>query len=113
MTPLKQSSIPRLELTAAVLSAQLDRTVWKETELEFIPLLFWSDSMIVLHYIANLDARYQTFVANRLVKIREQSQPNQWRHVRTEVNPADTISCGAPAEVLVSDDTWIEGPVFL
>ena len=113
LTPLKTMTIPRLELTAAVLSTQLDKTARRELELEFHSSTFWTDSMIVLHYIHNLDARYQTFVANRLEKIRDLSDPGQWRHVRSEVNPADIISRGAAAESLVTEHMWTKGPNFL
>ncbi|GBP09649.1 hypothetical protein EVAR_72107_1 [Eumeta japonica] len=40
------------------------------------------------------------FVANRIVKIRELSEPNQWRHVSSKQNPADAISRGLAAESL-------------
>ncbi|KAJ8019886.1 hypothetical protein HOLleu_41658 [Holothuria leucospilota] len=43
--------------------------------------MFWTDSMIVLGYIRNEERRFKTFVANRVSKIRENSSPDQWRHV--------------------------------
>ncbi|XP_014672848.1 PREDICTED: uncharacterized protein LOC106813264 [Priapulus caudatus] len=74
---------------------------------------FWSDSMIVLHYIRNDDKRFQTFVANRVAKIREHSLPTQWRYVNTQSNPADDVLRGRTVQELLDNERWIHGPSFL
>ena len=51
--------------------------------------------MIVLKYIANEVRRFVTFVANRVAVIRQESDPGQWRHVRSELNPADLLPEGS------------------
>ena len=53
--------------------------------------------MIVLRYIFNETRRFVTFVANRVAVFREGSKPSQWRHVRSEANPADLASRGIKA----------------
>ncbi|XP_033107721.1 uncharacterized protein LOC117109468 [Anneissia japonica] len=110
VTPLKKVSIPRLELLAAVLAVKLEGMIKREinARFKFEPTVFWSDSMIVLGYIANENKRFKTFVANRVTCIRESSNPDQWRHVPTEVNPADEGSRGT---LLLK--SWIIGPDFL
>ena len=50
--------------------------------------------MIVLKYIANEKLRFVMFVANRVAVIRLESSPEQWRQVRSEINPADYASRG-------------------
>ena len=94
VTPSKAVSIPRLELTAAVLSvrvAKLLRRCFKSIEWEVV---YWTDSSIVLHYVNNVRTRFSTFVANRLAVIHEETSVNQWRHVGTADNPADYCSRG-------------------
>ena len=74
---------------------------------------FWSDSMVVLQYIANERRRFHTFVANRIAEIRQSSEPTQWRHVPGEMNPADDCSRGLPASQLTEQSRWLQGPAFL
>jgi hypothetical protein len=69
VTPMKPVTIPRLELTAAVLAVKLNCQVQKEIEITIHCVMFWTDSMVVLQYINNESKRFQTFVANRLAVI--------------------------------------------
>lgn len=87
LAPLRPMTVPRLELSAAVLAAQLDRTVREELDIPINQSTFWSDSTCVLQYIRNQSKRFHTFVANRLSVIHENSAPHQWRHVSSELNP--------------------------
>ncbi|XP_064647483.1 uncharacterized protein LOC135500166 [Lineus longissimus] len=113
LAPIKVTTIPRLELTAACESIKLDRILRKELEIPINNSVFWTDSMIVLHYIKNETRRFQTFVANRVAKIHEGSSPTQWRHVDTENNPADDVSRGLMADELIANTRWNDGPGFL
>ena len=71
VAPLKQMTIPQMELAAVVVAVKV--AFWLQTELDF-PLgntYFWSESTSVLGYIRNEKARYNTFVANRVALITE------------------------------------------
>ena len=70
--PLKQWSVPRLELQEA---DELDLLVHSAT--------FWMDSLTVLQYITNEKRRFKHFVANRVNEIHDASAPEQWWHVPT------------------------------
>lgn len=113
VAPLKQTTIPRLELTAAVLAAKVDRMLKAELQIPMEESVFWTDSTSVLKYIANETKRFHTFVANRVSTIRELSKPEQWKHVSSRMNPADDASHGLRAEVFLWPNTWINGPEFL
>ena len=67
VAPLKQTTIPRLELTAAVLAVRFDKMLQKELQLKLEKSVFWTDSTTVLKYICNETRRFQTFVANSLL----------------------------------------------
>lgn len=113
VAPLKQTTIPRLELTAAVLAVKMDRMLKKELTLSLSSSCFWTDSQTVLKYINNNSKRFHTFVANRVAAIREATDPSQWRHVNSKSNPADEASRGLPADSFMARQRWISGPIFL
>ena len=100
VAPLKTLTIPRLELSAAVISVKQDKVLKRELE---IPVsaqsVFWTDSTAGLRYVKNETRRYQTFVANQVAIIRDGSEPHQWKHVSREMNPADDASRGLTADI--------------
>ena len=110
LAPLKAVTIPRMELSAAVIATRLDQIIRSELDIEIDRSYFWTDSTCVLRYVHNEATRFQTFVANRITKIRESSSPSQWRYVDTESNPADESSRGGSADCL---ERWVNGPSFL
>lgn len=113
VAPLKQLSIPRLELQAALLAVRLADTAKRELDLTIADTVFWSDSTTVLRYITNESRRFHTFVANRVSEIQDSSDPPQWRYVPSALNPADDCSRGLNAPDLLSPCRWINGPSFL
>ena len=114
LVPLKTVSIPRLELTAAVLAVKLDSMLRKELKVEITATTFWCDSTAVLQILANSTKRFPTFVANRIATIeRMVSLNSSWRHVPTQLNPADLASRGLTAENLVNDQNRLQAPDYL
>ena len=113
VAPLKKMSIVRLELQAAVLAARLMDTVLKEATVVADAVTFWSDSKVVLQYIANESRRFHVFVANRVAEIHDLTRKEQWRHVPGALNPADDCSRGLAASELATDCRWLRGPDFL
>ena len=110
---LKPMTVPRLELSAAVLAVQLDKSVREELDVPITQSTYWSDSTCVLQYIRNQSKRFHTFVANRLSVIHENSAPHQWRHISSELNPADEVSRGLTVEEMCANSKWLNGPQFL
>lgn len=111
--PIKFTSIPRLELQAAVLATRLNKMLRDELDLPIQQTKYWTDSEIVLHYLKNEKRRFQTYVANRVEEIRENSHPNDWNHVPGALNPADDVSRGLNPSDLKLDQRWLRGPEFL
>ncbi|KAK0134727.1 hypothetical protein N1851_029616 [Merluccius polli] len=113
VAPLKQMTIPRMELAAAVLSVRLDKLLNAELHLPIQNSTFWVDSQAVLKYIANDSARFHTFVANRVSFIRENSSVQQWKFIESKHNPADEASRGLSVQKFLDNRQWICGPEFL
>ena len=114
VAPLKQLSIVRLELQAAVLAVRLVDALLKEvTSLAQTAVTYWSDSKVVLGYISNESRRFSTFVANRVAEIHDMSKKEHWRHCPGAINPADKCTRGLSATELSTDLTWLTGPAFL
>ena len=61
----------------------------------------------------NKGRRYQTFVANRVSAISEQSSPIQWKYVETNLNPTDDAWRGLTVDAIVGSNRWCMGPCFL
>ena len=78
VAPLKKMTIPRMELTAAVLATRVDKVLRSELQLQLHSSMFWTDSQYLLKYIANEHTRFHTFVANRISTIRETTKMLQW-----------------------------------
>ncbi len=113
VAPLKPVTIPRLELTAAVVAARMDRVWRKELHMTLLDSIFWTDSTSVLKYVKNETSGFRTSVANRVSEILKASYPDQWRYVSTLSNPADLASRGLGVKSLLKDELWLCGPQFL
>jgi hypothetical protein len=112
VAPLQSITIPRLELTAAVLSTEVSTLLDKELQYPKLQQFFWTDSKIVLGFISNDSKRFHVYVANRIQKIRDFSEPSQWHHISGCKNLADLSSRGTTATQLM-DSEWFRGPQFL
>ena len=66
VTPSKPVTMPRLELTAALISVQVSCFLRKELGIECLTEYFWTDSQVVLGYISKEARRFHVFVANRI-----------------------------------------------
>ena len=92
VSPLKTVSIPRLELSAAVVAVRMYEVIKSELKIHFEQVYFWSDSTTVLRYLRNESLRYEIFVANRVAIIRDLTDVKQWHYVPTRDNPADDMT---------------------
>ncbi|XP_076740274.1 uncharacterized protein LOC143418645 [Maylandia zebra] len=112
VAPTKVTTVPRLELSAAVVAVRISDMLKAELELEDAQEFFWTDSQVVLGYINNDARRFHVFVANRIQRIKESTQPMQWKFVVSDLNPADHASRGLKAKDLITSN-WFSGPSFL
>ena len=112
VAPPSGHTVPRLELCAAVLAAELSETVKESLDLCIQKIKFYTDSRIVLGYIHNRTRRFYTYISNRVAKIHNVSAADQWNYIPTHMNPADDGTRGVPVDNL-QDSKWLTGPSFL
>ena len=71
IAPVKETTIPRLELLAALVGARIVNFLRKEIPLSLTNTYLWSDSQCVLGWINGNIQSLPTFVANRVSEIRK------------------------------------------
>ena len=111
VAPLKQITLPKLELMAAVIAARLTRFVIDSLGLDVPPHL-WTDSQIVLFWLQSTKQLPQ-FVTHRVREITQLIPNATWRHCPTADNPADLLTRGLSFEQFNTSSLWWHGPKWL
>lgn len=113
VAPRKQISMPRLELSAALLGAQLSSTLKSELTLPIQNVVYWSDSTTVLSWLKSESCRYKVFVGTRIAEIQDLTDVNNWRYVDGQSNPADDVTRGKTLRELAQPQRWSQGTTVL
>ena len=113
VAPLKKLTIPRLELTAALMLAKLTKYVQATLQLNISTTHLWTDSQISLSWIKSHASRWKDYVRNRVSQIQELTPHAHWRHVPGTANPADCASRGLTTTQLEHHELWWTGPSWL
>ncbi|KAL0858664.1 hypothetical protein ABMA27_012488 [Loxostege sticticalis] len=113
VAPIRQVSIPRLELCAAVLLTRLLVEIMEVLNIPKQDVKAWTDSTVVLAWLNSHPSRWKTFVGNRVSEILTSIDSSQWFHVSTKDNAADIASRGILPSGLADHKHWLEGPQFL
>ena len=112
VAPLKQSTLPKLELMAALTAARLSNFAVEALTSLNCSINLWTDSQIVLHWIKG-EKRNNAFVTHRVSEIHEITNPSCWRYCPTLDNPADLLTRGITSTQLKSSTLWKHGPQWL
>ena len=114
VSPLKELTIPRLELMSArILVTMMDTVVRAlQSEVKIDQVRYWLDSKTALFWIAN-NGEWKQFVQHRVNEILQLSKKEEWGHVPGVENPADLGSRGVNASQISESKLWWEGPEWL
>ena len=115
VAPVKNLTIPRLELLAALVLARLITHVKEALELDvtITNLSCWTDSRVTLCWIKGEEREWKQFVQNRVDEIGTLVPASRWQHCNRKDNPADIPSRGSSPLELSQCPLWMEGPKWL
>lgn len=113
VAPIKHTTIPRLELCAALLGTRLCTKVTEALTIKFSRRIYWCDSTIVLGWLTSSPAQLEKFVQNRVCEIQESTNGHKWSYVPSKENPADLVSRGVMADLIGDSQLWWSGPSYL
>ena len=113
LAPIHEITIPRLELSAAVISVKLNQIIRRELEIKIDGVNYWTDSTTALKRLNNDTKRFHTFESNRLTTIRSLWSTSDWRYVNRNDNPADDASKGLRLDEMMKNSRWLNGLAFL
>ena len=111
VAPLKELTMPRLELQAAVLASRLGKSILEESRLKFERVRYLSDSRVALAWIQGQSRSYKPFVSARVGEIQDNSRLSEWHHCPSDLNVADDVAKGLLPDQL--NGRWFKGPYFL
>ena len=114
VAPLKELSIPRLELMAAIILLKLIINVESAlaSQVSVKRSKLWLDSQTALFWIMNR-GEWKQFVKHRVNEILKLSEKSDWRYCPSHENPADIGSRGMSASELKQSVLWWQGPAWL
>ncbi|XP_038106615.1 uncharacterized protein LOC119766248 [Culex quinquefasciatus] len=113
VAPLKLLSIPRLEVSGAVLGARLANTAETCHSLPISRRVFWMDSATVIAWIHSDHRKYKPFVAHRISEILSLTSVDEWHFVSTKSNVADDLTKWRKRFTMSCEDRSIRGPDFI
>jgi len=113
--PLKASTIPRLELCAAVLLARWMVRIKAAVnhKIQIVKMYAWSDSTTVLSWLKVPHEKFKVFVSNRIHKVTTLLPDCSWDYIPSSNNPADCASRGIFPTDLVQHKLYWHGPDIL
>lgn len=109
----KPLTIPRSELCGAVLAVKMLQNVASNLQIKINNIFLWTDSAIVLSWIRRDPNRWSIFVCNRVNRILQHTDIEQWHHVISKDNAADCNSRGLNISQLIESSLWWHGPYWL
>lgn len=112
VAPKAATTIPRLELCAAVEAAVSSLQTIQELKNKPASIHFYSDCKVVLAYLLNETKRFTRYVQRIIDIILNVSAPTQWNYIDSANNPADVATHPLEPKRLLQTK-WLSGPDVL
>jgi len=113
VAPLKNLTLPKLELMAAVVASRVARFVIDALYLQDTHTYFWGDSQITLHWLQSTKVLPQ-FISRRVQEIKKVVPGATWGYCPTKDNPADLLTRGVDFKYLSFPNClWWKGPTWI
>ena len=113
VSPLREKTIPQLELTAILIGCRLIDHLKKVLRCNIDNIFLWTDNLPCISWIENQNSSI-IYVRNRVSEINDLKEEHKIHihHVGTHDNPADLPSRGCTVNKL-NTDMWLHGPTWL
>ncbi|XP_053692248.1 uncharacterized protein LOC128740709 [Sabethes cyaneus] len=108
---LKQLTIPRLELQAAVMGARMPHVIKNNHSMKIQQTFIWTDSRTVLSWVTSDQKRYKQFVSFKIGEILTLTKLSEWKWIPSKMNIADCLTKWRSDSGLSPE--WFSGPSFL
>ena len=112
VSPRSATSIPRLELCAALDAVKSAQYILSELKRTIHKVVYYSDSGVVLAYLKNTEKRFSRYVTSRVAAILRLTSVDQWQYIPSAENIADIATRPHTPRQLIQTN-WLRGPQFL
>ena len=110
MTPLKRTSIPRIEMQSLLMSARLSKTIQHHTTYQFDDIHYFLDSQCTLATLHKDSMALREFMGNRVPEILEIAPIEKIYHVPSKKNISDLgTRCDAACPDIAEGSHWHGG----
>ena len=110
----EDTTLPRAELFAATLNIHVSQIVKKSLKYTIVDHLLVLDSEIALYWLSSFTKQLKPWVRNRVIEILRFSDPGDWYHVNSDLNPADLgTRGGVSVEDCGPESEWINGMPYM
>ena len=113
LSPIKRSTIVRIELNGAILAKRMKDCIVKESRYCFRKIYFITDSEIVFAMIQKESYGFRTYIGVRVAEIQKGTNTHDWYSVSGKLNIADVTTRGQSPTSLGLQSLWQNGPLFL
>ena len=111
VAPVKQVTLPRLELVGVLIGIQSLKYVSQHMKIKVEEKILWTDSQVVLNWLKTMKP-LSVFVKNRVAQITNGGDIS-FCYISSQENPADMASRGLEVNNLQHSSLWWHGPVWL
>ena len=111
LAPLKEMTIPRLELMAVLIGVRCVNFVKEQLKISVEGIHIWTDSQCVLKWLKS-EKDLSVFVRNRVKEINSHRDIT-FHYITSKDNPADIATRGSDMHSLSCNQLWWQGPIWL